>query len=130
MYMNESVNRLIGILKRQADGDYELAKELSLKGSPNWVGAQAYFYASQKALETAQNWAEREKRDDPTPAKNDPNKATADTISPCREGEQVLSRSEVEELRAENARLRALLGIVDGHAGEIVRALSTAEATR
>lgn len=39
MYMNESVNCLIGILKRQADGDYELAKELSLKGSPNWVGA-------------------------------------------------------------------------------------------
>jgi uncharacterized small protein (DUF1192 family) len=108
MYSNESVQKLTDSLTRRADRASEVVEELDRLDSPSLPAAKAKSREAQDALAVVQAWAKREELPDPTPAPTE-----VDEL-----------KEKIAALKAENARLRELLGVVDGHAGEIVSALA------
>jgi hypothetical protein len=101
VYSNEAVQKLTDSLTRRADRASEVVEELDRLDSPSLPAAEAKSREAQDALAVVQAWAKREELPDPTPAP-----------------------TEIDNLKAENSRLRELLGLIDGHAGEIVSALA------
>lgn len=133
MYSNEAVNRLIETLAEEAERDLRHAKNAE---SPEEDVAYALYSSSKYALNTVREWAFREKQ----PARHlrsaevdELKKKIADlTAANDAFADESLGhvveignlKAENAALKAENKRLRELLGLIDGHAGEIVSALA------
>lgn len=122
MYTNEAVNRLIETLADEAERDLRHAKNAE---SPEEDVAYALYSSTKHALNTVREWAFREKQPGIhlRSAEVDELKKKADeSLGHVVEIENLKALN--TSLKAENARLRELLGLIDGHAGEIVSALA------